>query len=58
MGEGFGGLSPGLIWSAVALSALVGWGALRTLLLTLARGSFLWFAAYCALLGLIVLQFT
>ena len=56
--EGFSGLSPGLIWSAVALSALVGWGALRTLLLTMARGSFVWFAAYCALLGLIVLQFT
>lgn len=54
--EGFSGLSPTLIWSAVALSALVGWGALRTLLLTLARGSFLWFAAYCGLLGLIVLR--
>lgn len=54
--EGFGGLSPALIWSAVALSALVGWGALRTLLLTLARGSFLWFATYCALVGVIVLR--
>ena len=48
---GIGDLSTGVILGAIALSALVGWGALRALLLVTARGAFLWFAAYCALLG-------
>jgi undecaprenyl-diphosphatase len=39
-----------LLW-AVALAALIGWGALRLLLAFLDRGAFLWFAAYTALLG-------
>ena len=43
--------------SAGLLDSVVGRGTFVRGL-TLARGSFVWFAAYCALLGLIVLQFT
>lgn len=55
--EGFGGLSTGLVAAAVCLAALVGWAALRTLLLVLNRGALRWFAAYCAALGLLALVF-
>jgi undecaprenyl-diphosphatase len=55
--EGLGGLPISVVLMAVALAALVGWAALRALLLTLARGSFRWFAAYCAVLGGAVLVF-
>jgi undecaprenyl-diphosphatase len=55
--EGLGGLPLSVVLMAVALAALVGWAALRALLLTLARGSFRWFAAYCAVLGGAVLVF-
>lgn len=57
VGEGFGGLPLGLVLGAIALSALVGWAALRALLLVTARGAFRWFAAYCALLGTLTLLF-
>ena len=46
--------SPGVLLLAwgVALSALVGWAALKLLLAFLGRGAFGWFALYCAALGL------
>ena len=53
--EGFGGLSPGIVLAAAAVAGLVGWAALTTLLLVLRRGSFPYFAAYCALLGTLAL---
>jgi undecaprenyl-diphosphatase len=45
--------APGVLLVAwgVLVSAAVGWAALRLLLAFLARGAFLWFAAYCAALG-------
>ena len=43
--------------TAIALSAFVGWAALRTLLLVLRRGALRWFAGYCALLGAAALLF-
>lgn len=46
-----GAVPPAALLGAVALAALVGWAALRVLLAFLSRGAFLWFAAYCALLG-------
>lgn len=49
--EGFGGVSPGLVLAAAALAGLVGFAALKTLLLVLRKGSFPYFAGYCALLG-------
>ncbi|MCP3920148.1 MAG: undecaprenyl-diphosphate phosphatase [bacterium] len=55
--EGFGDISRGLVIGAMVLSGIVGWAALRTLLLVLARGAFKWFAAYCALLGVLALVF-
>jgi len=42
----------GLLLLGVALSAVVGWLALRLLLAFLARGILRWFAFYCATLGL------
>lgn len=57
MEEGLSGIPFGLVVAAVALAALVGWASLRALLLTLARGSFRWFAAYCVALGGAVLVF-
>ncbi|MFT5051929.1 MAG: undecaprenyl-diphosphatase [Chlamydiales bacterium] len=53
--SGFDGIGLGLVLGAVAVSALVGWLALRGLLLTLARGAFRWFAAYCVVVGVAVL---
>jgi undecaprenyl-diphosphatase len=48
------GASPGVLLLAwgVALSALVGWLALKLLLAFLGRGAFGWFALYCGALGL------
>ncbi len=37
-------------WGLV-VAALVGWAALRVLIAFLGRGAFVWFAAYCAVLG-------
>ena len=48
---GFGSISPGVVLAAAAVAGLVGWAALKTLLLVLKKGSFPYFAAYCALLG-------
>ncbi|MEM9379085.1 MAG: undecaprenyl-diphosphate phosphatase [Planctomycetota bacterium] len=53
--EGFGGLSAGVVLAAAAVAGLVGWAALTTLLLVLRRGSFPYFAAYCAVLGVLAL---
>lgn len=50
-----GGPGAGALALAVAVSAVVGWFALRFLIAFLGRGAFGWFAAYCALLGLTVL---
>jgi undecaprenyl-diphosphatase len=46
--------SPGVLLLAwgVALSALVGWAALRILIAFLGRGAFGWFALYCATVGI------
>ena len=52
--EGFGDLL-GLVLGAAAVAALVGFAALRTLLLVLRKGSFRYFAAYCAVLGVTAL---
>ncbi len=49
--EGFGGISGWVVLSAAALAGLVGFAALKTLLLVLRKGSFPYFAGYCALLG-------
>lgn len=48
---GVGDLSTGLVLGAMALAGIVGWAALRILLVVLSRGAFLWFAAYCSLAG-------
>jgi len=56
--SGFDGVGLGLVLGAVLVSALVGWLALRCLLLTLARGAFRWFAGYCVLIGATVLALT
>ncbi len=52
--QGFGSISGGLVCAAIVLSALVGWLALSTLMLTLKRGSLPWFAGYCAILAALV----
>ena len=44
-------LPVGVVLGASVLAGLVGWSALRTLLLVLRKGSFPYFAGYCALLG-------
>ena len=56
--EGTGFLSLGLSGQDLALlgwgfglSALVGWASLRVLIAFLNRGAFVWFAVYCAVLG-------
>ena len=49
--EGFGGISPWIVLAAAAVAGLVGFAALKTLLLVLRKGSFPYFAGYCALLG-------
>ncbi len=52
---GFGGLAITDVLIAIVVSGLVGWAALRFLLLTLAKGSFPWFAGYCVVMGGLVL---
>ncbi|MFT7676204.1 MAG: undecaprenyl-diphosphatase [Planctomycetota bacterium] len=49
--DGIGGIPPTTILLAIGTAALVGWAALRTLVLVLSKGAFRYFAAYCALLG-------
>ncbi len=49
--EGFGNLNGVVVFGATVLAGLVGWSALRMLLLVLRKGSFPYFAGYCALLG-------
>lgn len=49
--QGFGALSPWLVLAAAAVAGIVGFAALKTLLLVLRKGSFPYFAGYCALLG-------
>lgn len=53
--EGFGGIDPGIVLAAAAVAGVVGFLALKTLLLVLRKGSFPWFAGYCAALGALVL---
>lgn len=55
--EGFGSVSTAWVGAAVVVSAVVGWVALKVLLVTLAQGAFRWFAAYCALVGASVIVF-
>jgi len=57
MKSGFQEGSAGLIAGAVILSALVGFASLRALVLTLSKGSFRWFAGYCAIMGLAAIFF-
>ena len=54
---GAGGLSVPLLLAGVFVAGLVGWGALRALVLTLSKGAFVWFALYCAVLGTSALLF-
>jgi len=49
--EGGGGVGSGVLLLGVAVSAVVGWAALKLLLVLLRRGVFLVFAAWCAALG-------
>lgn len=49
--EGFGGISGRVVLAAAAVAGLVGFAALKMLLLVLRKGSFPYFAGYCALLG-------
>ena len=56
--DGFAGVGLGVVLVAVAVAAVVGWLALRGLLVTLARGAFRWFALYCAVVGTAVLFLT
>ena len=53
--EGFGGVSPAWVAAGAVVAALVGWAALKTLLLVLRKGSFPWFAGYTAILGTVAL---
>ena len=53
--KGDSGYSVPLLLAGAFVAGLVGWGALRALVLTLARGAFVWFALYCALLGVAAL---
>ena len=53
--EGFAGVSVPAVLLATAVAALVGWLALRALLLVLQRGALWAFSAYCALVGAIAL---
>lgn len=55
MSEGFGEVSPGWVAVGAAIAGVVGFLALKTLLLVLRRGSFPWFAAYTAALGAVAL---
>ena len=52
-----GGLSVPLLLAGAVVAGLVGWGALRALVLTLSKGAFVWFALYCLVLGVTALIF-
>ena len=43
--------------AAVILAALVGFASLKALVLTLSKGSFRWFAGYCAIVGVTAIFF-
>lgn len=49
------GIPLGWLLAAAVLAGVVGYAALRVLLAFLGRGAFVWFAAYCAVLGGVVL---
>lgn len=49
--EGFGRIPPSWVLLAAFVAAVVGFAALKTLLLVLRKGSFPYFAGYCAVLG-------
>jgi len=53
--EGFADYSLLLVACAVLLAGLVGWAALKTLLVVLRRGAFRWFALYTAAAGITAL---
>ena len=50
--QGLGGVEPWTLLVGAVVAAIVGWCALRLLLVLLERAAFLWFAFYCAGLGL------
>ena len=54
---GFGGVSSTWVIVAAFLAGVVGWLALRTLVLVLSKGAFRYFAAYTAIVGLLGLWF-
>jgi undecaprenyl-diphosphatase len=53
--HGFGEVTPGWVAIGAVVAGLVGFLALKTLLLVLRKGSFPWFAAYTAALGVVAL---
>ncbi len=55
--KGIGGLSVPMLVGAVFVAGMVGWAALRSLVLTLSKGAFVWFALYCSVLGISALLF-
>ena len=55
LSEGFAGYSTVVVALAVLAAGLVGWAALKGLLLVLRRGAFRWFAVYTGALGALVL---
>ena len=54
-GAGFGEVSRAWVIVAAFLAGVVGWLALRTLILVLAKGALRWFALYTATLGIVAL---
>lgn len=58
LSQGFGAYSGLTVLAATTLAGLVGFLALRTLLVVVRRGAFVWFALYCGLLGAGLLAFT
>ncbi|MFT4538231.1 MAG: undecaprenyl-diphosphatase [Planctomycetota bacterium] len=55
--EGFGEYSGTAVAAGAAIAGLVGIVALKTLLVVLRKGAFIWFALYCALLAIGLLIF-
>jgi undecaprenyl-diphosphatase len=53
--SGFEGVAPMHVAMGAVLAGVVGWMALRTLLLVLKRGALRWFALYCAAIGTVAL---
>jgi undecaprenyl-diphosphatase len=56
--SGLSGSSPANLVLGIAVSALLGYAALRVLLVVLSRGAFGWFAVYCAVVGVVALVVT